>query len=155
MRPEERDSDRGSVDRPGLPNEPDVKVQRARRVRKAGDCFALNRDRVLVNFLMISLAKSNDVVVRNRVHGWYGLIGIEPEAYTVKKMKPGEGDEPGPAWFFLRSEQDCGREDALKPLDHASIMRAILWEVKEIEHLSCRIEMDCAAFLLESEGRNP
>jgi hypothetical protein len=37
----------------------------------------------------------------------------------------------------------------LKPIDHALIVRPILGQAKEIEHLSGRIEMDCPALLLQ------
>ncbi len=77
------------------------------------------------------------------------------ESHAIEEMKTGEINEPGPAWFFLRSEKDGGREDALKPIDHALIVRPILGQVKEIEHLGGRIEMDCPVFLFKGEGRNP
>ena len=70
-------------------------------------------------------------------------------------MKTGEINEPGSAWFFFRSEKNRGREDALKSIDQALVVRPILGQPKEIEHLCGRIKMDCPAFLLQSEGRNP
>ena len=73
----------------------------------------------------------------------------------IEEMKTGEINEPGPAWFFLRSEKDRGREDTLKSIDQALVVRPILGQPKEIEHLGGRIEMDCPVFLLKSEGRNP
>jgi hypothetical protein len=118
-------------------------------VGKASDCFTLNWNRVLIDFLMKSLAKSNDVVVRNRVGGLCGWIGIEPESHVIKKMKTGEINERGAGWFFLRSEKDCGREDTLKPIDQALVVGPILGQAKELEHLGRRIEMDCPVFLLE------
>ena len=53
-------------------------------MREAGDCFALNWNRVLIDFLMKSLAKSNNVVARTRVRGWRGRIGVEPESDVIK-----------------------------------------------------------------------
>ena len=70
-------------------------------------------------------------------------------------MKAGEIDDPGLVGFFLRSEKDRGREDSLKSLDEASVVWTILGQAEKIEHLGSRIEMDCPAFLLQSEGRNP
>ena len=64
-------------------------------------------------------------------------------------------NEPGPAGCFLRSEEDRGREDTLKPRDQALVVRPILGQAKEIEHLGGRTEMDCPVFLLKGEGRDP
>lgn len=122
---------------------------------KAGYRFSLHGNAVLINLLMKRLAERNHIMVRVLIQAVNGRVGIEPEPHTIEEVKTAEVDEPGPAWSFLRSEKDCGREDALKPIDHALIVRPILWQVKEIEHSSSRIEMDRPTFLLQSEGRNP
>jgi hypothetical protein len=45
---------------------------------------------VLIDFLMKSLAKSNDVVVRNKVGGLRGWTGVDSESHVIKKMKTRE-----------------------------------------------------------------
>jgi hypothetical protein len=74
---------------------------------------------------------------------------------VIEEKKTREINEPCPAWCFLGSEKDRGREDTLKSRDQALVVWPILGEAKEIEHLGRRIEMDCPVLLLKSEGRNP
>jgi hypothetical protein len=124
-------------------------------MRKAGDGFALDWDWVLVDFLMKGLTERNHVVVRNRVSGLYAWIGVEPEAHTIEEMKTGEIDEPGPTWCFLSPEKDRGSKNPLESSHQTSVVRTVFGEPKEIEHLCCRIEMDCSVFLLKSESGNP
>lgn len=122
---------------------------------KADDGFALHWNGVLIDFLMKSVAESNYVVMRDGMRCLSGGIGVKPESHAVEEMKTREINEPGPAWCFLGSEKDCGREDTLKSRDQALVVRPIFGQAKEIEHLGRRIEMDCPVFLLKSEGRNP
>jgi hypothetical protein len=124
-------------------------------VRKAGDCFALNWNRVPIDFVMKCLAKSNNVVVRNAIRGWCGRIGVEPESHAIEKMKTGGIDEVGPARLFVSSKKYRGGKDPLESSHQTPVVRTVFGEPKEIEHLGGRIEMDCPAFLLQSERRNP
>jgi hypothetical protein len=70
-------------------------------------------------------------------------------------MKTRKIDEPGSARLFVSSKKYRGGKNPLESRHQTPVVRTVFGESKEIEHLSGRIEMDCAVFLLKREGRNP
>jgi len=66
----------------------------------------------------------------------------------IEEVKTGEVNDSGAVWPFVCSEKDGGSEDPLKASDEAAIVRAILGQVKEIEHLSRGGKLNCSVLLL-------
>ena len=152
---EERDSGLSSIQTPASPYQPDIEVQRSRRMSKTRDRFPLHWDPVSVDLLMERLAKRNDVLVDFGTCIRCSRVGIEPQSHAIEEVKTAEVDESGAVWLFFGSEKDCGREDPLKASDEAAIVRAVLREVKEIEHLSRRSKLNGPALLLQGERGHP
>ena len=61
--------------------------------------------------------------------------GVEPELHAIEELKARQVDDSHALWLLFRAEKDGGREDPLKTLNHAAIVRAILGEPEEIEEL--------------------
>lgn len=64
-------------------------------------------------------------------------------------------DNEGRLGLFFGSEEDRGAEKSLEALDEPAVVRAVLGEVEEVEHLGGRIEMDLAGLLPQCERSDP
>ena len=74
---------------------------------------------------------------------------------AIKKMKPRGIHQQISIRMILGAEGDGRCEDSLKALNNSPIVTTVGSEPEEIEHLKGSFKVDGAAFLLQSEGRNP
>ena len=145
----------GSIQGPASPYQPDVEVQGSGGVSKTGNRFPLHRNPVLVDLLVKRLAESNYVVVCCGTCIRCSRVWIEPESHPIEEVKTAEVNESRSVWFFISSEEDGGRENPLKACYEAAIVRTILGQVKEIEHLGRGGKLNGSAPLLQREGGDP
>jgi hypothetical protein len=122
------------VQRPGLPDEPEVKIQHPLRVGESGHHLALDWNAVRVDFLVEWLTENHDVLARGSCE-WEGRVLVKP------KMKAFEKVESDPVWdeltlgLVVTSEKDRGREDTLETFHDPVVPVTVPKEVEEIEHL--------------------
>jgi hypothetical protein len=57
--------------------------------------------------------------------------------------------------LIFRAEEDGRGKNALKALDHAAVVTAVLGKPEEIEHLSGAAEVHGPALLPQRQGGNP
>lgn len=154
-RTDERNSHGMTVDRPALPNQPEVQVKNPRGVSQFGDNFALHRNSVLVDFGVEGFAKRDDVLVILNPHFGIMVVGVEPKLHVIEEVEASPIDELVPGRMIFRPEKDCGREDAFEAVLDSPVMEAIGLKAEERKHLGGTLETDYSALLLERERRNP
>jgi hypothetical protein len=122
------------VQRPGLPHEPEVKIQYPGRVGEGGHHLALDRNAVGIDFLVEWLAENNNVLITRSREG-SDLILVEPKLKPIEKVVPSPVKDEFTFWFIVASEEDGGREDALETLHDPVVPLTIFEEVEKVEHL--------------------
>ena len=80
---------------------------------------------------------------------------VEPELHAVEKVKARPVYDQCCIGLVFSPEEDRRGKDPLEALNDATVVRAILGEAEEIEHLRSRIKTNNAALLFECQGRNP
>jgi hypothetical protein len=81
--------------------------------------------------------------------------GFEPELHAIEELEARQIDDRRTLWLSFCAEEDGGREDPLKTLNHATIVRAILGEPEEIEELGGALEVNDSTLRLDGECRDP
>ena len=132
-----------------------VKVQNSWRVRQSDYNLSLDRQAVLVNLSVETLAESNRVPMLAGCAGTTLLPFCKPEMKVIKEMKSCPADQMIPCRLIFRTEEDGGRKDALKALCHAPVVPAILGKPEEVQNLGCTMEADCPALLPKSKRCHP
>ena len=66
------------AERPGFPDQPQVKIQYAWSVGQGGPHLALDRNTVRVEFLVKWLAENHDVLISGRIE-WGGFVLVKPK----------------------------------------------------------------------------
>ena len=61
--------------------------------------------------------------------------GVEPDLHAIEELEARQIDDRRTLWLLFCAEEDGGREDPLKTLNHAAIVRAIFGEPEELEEL--------------------
>ena len=61
--------------------------------------------------------------------------GVEPKVHAIEELKARQVRDCRALWLVFSAEEDGGREDPLKTLNHAAIVRAIFGEPEELEEL--------------------
>lgn len=140
---------------PTPPDQPDVKVQSPRSMSKANDGFPLHRNSVLVDLLVERLAESDGVSARRWDCIIHFEIRIEPESQLVKEVETRGVKKRASVRGFLGSDENSGGKYSFKPCNQSAIVRTVFGQPKELEQLSCGIEVYCSGLLLDGECSNP
>ena len=143
-----------AVQRPGLPHEPEVKVQHTWRVGQSGHHLALDWNPVAVYFLVKWLAENDDVLItegRERS----SLVLVKPKLKAIEKVESRPVEDEFTFWFIVASEEDDGRENALESLHDAVRPLTVLEEAEKVEHLRRFVESHNPAALTHRERSHP
>ena len=151
---EQGDPNGGGVERPGLPDQPHVKVQYTRRVGQQGHHLSLHWNSVSVDFFVKRVAENDDVLI---VGGstWLCFTLVKPKVKVVKKMEPGPVEDQLALGFVVGSKECRSGKDSLETLHDAAIPLAVFEEVKKVEHLGGSAKPHNPAALAKGQGRDP
>ena len=122
------------VQRPGLPDQPEIKIQYSWCVGEGSHHLALDRNAVGVNLLIEWFTENNDVLIRGSC-GWIGFVLMEPKVKAVEKVESRPVQDELALGFAVTSEEDRGGEDALETLHDPVVPLTVLEEVEKVEHL--------------------
>ena len=142
------------MDRPALPDEPDIKIEHAGGVRECCNDLPLNGNPVRVDFTIECLAYGDGVLMpAGRGKSAFGRV--EPEVHAIEEMEAGPINDWSRVRLFFGSEENRGAEEPLEAFAEAAVVRAVFGKMEEVEHLGGRIEMELAGFLPQGESGHP
>ena len=144
-----------TVDRPGLPNEPQVKVEHARGVSECGDNFPLDRNSMLIDLVIEGFTEGNHVALILSFDTAIVFLSAEPEFHVIEEVEAGPVDKLVAGGIIFRPEEDGGSEDTFESVFDSAVVEAIGLEAEEGEHLGGALKADDPAFLFQGERCNP
>ncbi len=155
LRPEEWDSDDPAIRGPAFPNEPCVKIERARSVRESRDNPALNWDSVFLDFIEKRFAES-DRILEPAIGHWVRIsVAAVPEANLIEEMKPRPVQENILTPSLVRAEKNCSSEDALEGASNALVIEAGGGKIEVTQEVGEIVKLDHSAFLTKRKSRHP
>jgi hypothetical protein len=143
-----------TIQRPALPNDPNVKVQNPWSVRQGRDDLPLHRNSMVVNLPVERLAESNGVLL-GVIRGRGVVMSVEPKLNPIEEVETGPVGDMVSARLVFGAEEDGGGKDPPESLHDAAVVTAVLGQAEEIQDLSRALEADGTGLLLHGERGDP
>ena len=154
-RAENGNSGRLAVERPGLPNQPQVKVEHARRVSECGDNFPLDRNSMLIDLVIEGFTEGDHAPLILNFDSAVVIITAEPKFHLIEEVEAGPVEELVPGGMILCSEEDGGGKDTFESVLGSPVVEAIGLEAEEGEHLGGTLKAHDSTLLFQGERCNP
>ena len=130
---EDRNSSVLAIDRPALPGDPDVEVQKTGRVRQSSNDFTLDWNGVGGDLVVEGLAQRDGVSGCAVIPGLRFSTGIEPKTHGVDEVEASRVHNDLLDGFPFGAKENRGGEDALKGSFDPAVLASVLGEVEIVE----------------------
>jgi hypothetical protein len=110
---------------PAFPDEPNVKVQKSRRMSERSDGMTLHRYAMLVDLIVECIAENDGVAGAIFGSGSRSAVRSKPEVNAIKQMKTRGISQRIGIGVISGAEEDRRCEDSLKALNNSPIMATV------------------------------